>query len=120
LTQQQEEHDFLNEICLAALSADKKSVRFAVVVGDNGKLLAGEYTRNRFFENNYDSVIIKSSIFYLYYLIAATKNQQQKSETGCSCYSSSYDSSHDNMFYSRLEDLGNNTYLVVTALTEKR
>jgi hypothetical protein len=109
LTQQQEEHDFLNEICLAALSADKKSVRFAAVVDDNGKLLAAEYARNRFFENNYDSVIIKSSIFYLYYLIPAIKQcQQQKSREG---------------FFSsllNLEDLGNNVYLVVTTLTERK
>jgi hypothetical protein len=112
LTEQQEvdEHDFLNEICLAALSADKKSVRFAAVVDDNGKLLAAEYARNRFFENNYDSVIIKSSIFYLYYLIPAIKQcqQQQKSREG---------------FFSsllNLEDPGNNVYLVVTTLTERK
>ena len=105
--QEEEDYDFLKEICLAALSADKKSVRFAAVVDNNGKLLAGEYTRNRFFKNNYDLAIIKSSIFYVYYLIPAIKQSQQESKEGFSSLLN-------------LEDLGNNVYLVVTALIEKK
>ena len=105
--EEEEEYDFLKEICLAALSADKKSVRFAAVVDNNGKLLAGEYTRNRFFKNNYDLAIIKSSIFYVYYLIPAIKQSQQESKEGFSSLLN-------------LEDLGNNVYLVVTALREKK
>jgi hypothetical protein len=36
------EHNFLKEICLTALSVDK-SIKFAAVVDNKGKLLAGEY-----------------------------------------------------------------------------
>jgi hypothetical protein len=48
---EKEEHDFLKEVWLAALSADKKEVKFSAVVDENGKLLTGEYNRRQFFQN---------------------------------------------------------------------
>ena len=111
--QQQQEYNLLNEICLAALSADKKSVRFAAVVDDNGKLLAGEYGRNRFFKNSYDSMIIKSSIFYLYYLIPAIQQFQQQGSK------EEFSSHCGRCIQLNLANLGDNVYLVVTALTER-
>jgi hypothetical protein len=110
----EKERNFLKEICLAALSADKQNVMFVAAVDNNGKLLAAEYNRRQFFKNINNTVMIKSSIFYLHCLIPAIKQQQFR--TDCS----SLDSTHDNMFRLKLEDLGNSVYLVVTALTEKK
>jgi hypothetical protein len=53
----EEEYNFLREICLAALSADKKNIKFVAAVDENGKLLVGEYNKNQFFKNN--TVLIK-------------------------------------------------------------
>ena len=59
--------------------------------------------------------MIKSSIFYLHYLIPALRQQEVRINY------SSQDIPHDNnMFHLKLEDLGNNVYLVVTALTEEK
>jgi hypothetical protein len=106
--------NFLKEICLAALSADKQNVMFVAAVDNNGKLLAAEYNRRQFFKNINNTVMIKSSIFYLHCLIPAIKQQQFR--TDCS----PRDITHDNIFCLKLEDLGNSVYLVVTALTEKK
>jgi hypothetical protein len=59
--------------------------------------------------------MIKSSIFYLHYLIPALR--QQEARTDCSCVDIS---NNKNMFHLKLEELGNNVYLVVTALAEKK
>ena len=53
------EHNFLQGICLIALSVDKKIV-FVGVVDDNGKLLAGKYRQNI----KDDTCLFKSSLFY--------------------------------------------------------
>ena len=39
-----EEYDFLNEMCLIALHMSKE-VKFAAVIDDNGKLIAGRYRK---------------------------------------------------------------------------
>lgn len=104
------EHNFLKEICLNALSADK-NVGFVAVIDNNGKLLAGEFNKSRFFKSS--NTLIKSSIFYSHYLIPAIRQQEE-------------DYSHDNIhndkntFHSNLVDLGNTLYLAVIALTEKK
>jgi hypothetical protein len=111
----EEEYNFLREICLAALSADKKNLKFVAAVDENGKLLVGEYNKSQFFKNNNNSLLIKSSIFYLHYLIPAIKRQ---CKTDCSSF---HDLIHnDNMFHFKLKDLGNNVYLLVAVLTEKK
>ena len=99
---------------MAALSADKQNVMFVAAVDNNGKLLAAEYNRRQFFKNINNTVMVKSSIFYLHCLIPAIKQQQFR--TDCS----PRHITHDNMFCLKLEDLGNSVYLVVTALTEKK
>lgn len=104
------EYNFLKEICLNALSADK-NVGFVAVIDNNGKLLAGEFNKSRFFKSS--NTLIKSSIFYAHYLIPAIRQQEE-------------DYSHDNIhndkntFHSNLVDLGNTLYLAVIALTEKK
>jgi hypothetical protein len=104
------EHNFLKEICLNALSADK-NVGFVAVIDNNGKLLAGEFNKSRFFKSS--NTLIKSSIFYSHYLIPVIRQQEE-------------DYSHDNIhndkntFHSNLVDLGNTLYLAVIALTEKK
>lgn len=110
----EEEYNFLREICLAALSADKKNLKFVAAVDENGKLLVGEYNKSQFFKNN-NTVLIKSSIFYLHYLIPAIK---QQCKTDCSSFHNLI--YNNNMFHFKLEDLGNNVYLLVTVLTEKK
>jgi hypothetical protein len=109
----EEEYNFLREICLAALSADKKNIKFVAAVDENGKLLVGEYNKNQFFKNN--TVLIKSSIFYLHYLIPAIK---QQCKTDCSSFRNLI--YNNKMFHFKLEDLGSNVYLLVTVLTEKK
>ena len=105
------EHTFLKEICLSALCLDK-SVKYVGAVDSDGKLLAGEFNKYKFFGNN-DTLTIKSSFFYLHYLIPALNHQQ--------VVRSSRESSHDkNVFLFDLTDLGNAVYLAVTALTEKK
>ena len=108
------EHSFLKKICLTALSVDK-SLKFAAAVDNNGKLLAGEYNRRQFFKNINNTVMIKSSIFYLHYLIPALR--QQEARTDCSSLDIT---NNKNMFHLKLEELGNNVYLVVTALADKK
>lgn len=110
----EEEYNFLREICLAALSADKKNLKFVAAVDENGKLLVGEYNKSQFFKNN-NTVLIKSSIFYLHYLIPAIK---QQCKTDCSSFHNLI--YNNKMFHFKLEDLGNNVYLLVTVLTEKK
>lgn len=110
----EEEYNFLREICLAALSADKKNLKFVAAVDENGKLLVGKYNKSQFFKNN-NNVLIKSSIFYLHYLIPAIK---QQCKTDCSSFHNLI--YNNKMFHFKLEDLGNNVYLLVTVLTEKK
>jgi hypothetical protein len=106
------EHDFLKEICLNALCLDK-NVKFVGAVDSYGRLLAGEFNKYKFFGNN-DSLTVKSSIFYLHYLIPALKHQQVTNEP-------SNGSIHKkNVFLFDLADLGNAVYLAVTPLTEKK
>lgn len=101
----EKEHKFLKEICLNALSADK-NVGFVAAVDNNGKLLAGQI-KSRFFKN---STLIKSSIFYLHYLIPAIRQQEHYS----------YDTIHSNMFHYSLADLGKTVYLATITITEKK
>ena len=104
------EHNFLKEISLSALCLDK-NIKFVGAVDNNGKLLTGEFNKHKFFGNN-DTLMIKSSIFYLHYLIPAL-NHQQVIEKSCR-------SIHNkNVFLFDLADLGNAAYLAVTPLTEK-
>ena len=111
----EKEHNFLKEICLNALSADK-NVGFVAVVDNKGKLLAGEYNRRQFFKNINNTVMIKSSIFYLHYLIPVLRQQEVRND--CSSQDLTKD---NNMFHlTKLQDLGDNVYLVVTQLTEKK
>jgi hypothetical protein len=42
------ERNFLREICMTALYADKQNIRFVAAVDENGKLLAGEYKTGSF------------------------------------------------------------------------
>jgi hypothetical protein len=105
------EHTFLKEICLSAVCLDK-SVKFVGAVDSDGKLLACGFNKYKFFGNN-DTLTIKSSFFYLRYLIPALNHQQ--------VMKSSSESTHNkNMFLFDLADLGNAVYLAVTALTEKK
>jgi hypothetical protein len=106
------EHNFLKEICLTALCLDK-NVKFVGAVDNNGKLLAGEFNKYKFFGNN-DTLTIKSSIFYLHYLIPALKHQQIMKN---SCTKSIH---NNNVFLFDLAELGNAVYLAVTPLTEKK
>jgi hypothetical protein len=112
----EKERNFLKEICLAALSADKQNVMFVAAVDNNGKLLAAEYNRRQFFKNINNTAMIKSSIFYLHYLIPALRQKEVRK------YCSSQDpTKNNNMFHlTKLQDLGDNIYLVVTQLTEKK
>ena len=106
------EHNFLKEISLTALCLDK-NIKFVGAVDNNGKLLAGEFNKYKFFGNN-DTLTIKSSIFYLHYLIPAL-NHQQVIKKSCSR------SIHNkNVFLFDLAELGNTAYLAVTPLTEKK
>jgi hypothetical protein len=102
---------------MAALYADKQNIRFVAAVDGNGKLLAGEYNRRQFFFKNINNtVMIKSSIFYLHYLVPALRQQEARTD-----YCSSLDiTNNKNMFHLKLEELGNNVYLVVTALADKK
>jgi hypothetical protein len=45
-----EEYDFLNEMCLIALHMSKE-VKFAAVIDDNGKLIAGRYRKEDHINN---------------------------------------------------------------------
>ena len=105
------EHTFLKEICLSALCLDK-SVKFVGAVDSDGKLLAGEFNKYKFFGNN-DTLTIKSSFFYLHYLIPALNHQQVIKSSGEL-------SNNKNVFLFDLADLGNAVYLAVTALTERK
>jgi hypothetical protein len=111
----EKERNFLKEICVAAFYADKQNIRFVAAVDGNGKLLAGEYNRRQFFKNIDNTVMIKSSIFYLHYLVPALR--QQEARTDCSSLDIT---NNKNMFHLKLEELGKNVYLVVTALADKK
>jgi len=106
------EHDFLKEICLSALCLDK-NVKFVGAVDNCGKLLAGEFNKYKFFGNT-DTLTVKSSIFYLHYLIPALKHQQVMNEP----FNKSIHNKNVSLF--DLADLGNAVYLAVTPLTEKK
>jgi hypothetical protein len=105
------EHTFLKEICLSALCLDK-SVKFVGAVDSDGKLLAGEFNKYKFFGNN-DTLTIKSSFFYLHYLIPALNHQQVIKSSGEL-------SNNKNVFLFDLADHGKAVYLAVTALTERK
>ncbi|MFL6364469.1 MAG: hypothetical protein ACJ719_04595, partial [Nitrososphaeraceae archaeon] len=97
---------------MTALCLDK-NVKFVGAVDNNGKLLAGEFNKYKFFSSN-DTLTIKSSIFYLHYLIPALNHQQiMKSSSTKSIH-------NNNVFLFDLADLGNAVYLAVTPLTEKK
>jgi hypothetical protein len=105
------EYNFLRQICLNALSADKNVV-FVAVVDDNAKLLAGEFNKSRFFKST--KTLLKSSVFYSHYLIPSIRQQEEYY---------SHDAIHNNnknTFHSNVVDLGNTVYLTTIALTEKR
>ena len=106
------EHNFLKEICLSALSLDK-NVKFVGAVDSDGKLLAGEFNKYKYFGNN-DTLTVKSSLFYVHYLIPALKHQQVTNEP------SNRSIHNKNVFLFDLADLGNAVYLAVTPLTEKK
>jgi hypothetical protein len=104
-------YNFLKEICLNALSADK-NVGFVAVVDNNGKLLAGEFNKSRFFKSS--NTLIKSIVFYSHYLIPAIRDQEEV------LFTSAIHNNNNNIFYSNVVDLGNTVYLAVIALTEKK
>ena len=106
------EHNFLREICLSALCLDK-NVKFVGAVDSEGKLLAGEFNKYKFFGNN-DTLTVKSSLFYVHYLIPALNHQQVTNEP------SNRSIHNKNVFLFDLADLGNAVYLAVTPLTEKK
>jgi hypothetical protein len=106
------EYNFLKEISFSALCLDK-NIKFVGAVDSNGKLLAGEFNKYKFFGNN-DVLTIKSSIFYLHYLIPALNHQQVIKK------SSSRSIHNENVFLFDLADLSNAAYLAVTPLTEKK
>ena len=106
------EHNFLREISLSALCLDK-NIRFAGAVDSNGKLLAGEFNKYKFFGNK-ETLTIKSSIFYLHYLLPALNHQQVIKKSG------SKSIHNKSVFLFDLADLGNAAYLAVTPLTEKK
>ena len=95
---------------MTALCLDK-NVKFVGAVDNNGKLLAGEFNKYKFFGNN-DTLTIKSSIFYLHYLIPALNNQQNIKQSGTKSIQK------NNVFLFDLADLGGSIYLAVTPLTE--
>lgn len=70
-----EEHEFFNELCQLALSADK-NIRFAGVVDNTGKLLTGRYRKDiraPLFTSSAESDV-KSNMFYASYKsVALTK-----------------------------------------------
>jgi hypothetical protein len=107
------EYNFLKEICLNALAADK-NIGFVAVVDNNGKLLAGEFNKYNFFKSS--STLIKSSTFYLHYLIPAIRQQEEEEDD----YSHNTIHNINNTIHSNLVDLGNTVYLAVIALTEKK
>ncbi len=87
----------------------RQKCRICSVVDNNGKMLAGEFNKSRSFKNS--NTLIKSSIFYLHYLIPAIREQEDYS----------HDTIHNNnIFHSSLVDLGNTVYLAVIALNEKK
>jgi hypothetical protein len=88
-------------------------VRFVGVVDNNGKLLAGEFNKFKFFGNN-DSLSIKSSIFYIHYLTPALNHQKIMKNPGPKSIR------NNNVFLFDLADLGDCIYLAVTPLTEKK
>jgi hypothetical protein len=110
------EHNFLKEICLNALSADK-NVGFVAVIDNNGKLLAAEFNKLGFFKNS--NTLIKSSIFYSHYLIPAIR-QQQEEVLFTSAIHNNNNNNNNNIFYCNVVDLGSTVYLAVIALTEKK
>jgi hypothetical protein len=99
------------EICLTALCIDK-NVKFVGAVDNKGKLLAGEFNKYKFFGNS-DTLTIKSSIFYLHYLIPALNHQQTMKSSSKSIHS-------NNVFLFDLADLGDAVYLAITPLTERK
>ena len=109
------DHTFLKEICLNVLSADK-NVLFVAVVNNNGKLLAGEFNKYNIFKSS--NTLIKSSTFYLHYLIPAIRQQEEEEEE--EDYSHNTIHNINNTTQSNLVDLGNTVYLAVIALTEKK
>jgi hypothetical protein len=106
------EYNFLKETCLTALCLDK-NVKFVGALDNNGKLLAGEFNKYKFFGNN-DTLTIKSSIFYLHYLIPALNHQRKMKRSGMKSIQ------NNNVFLFDLADLGDSIYLAVTPLTEKK
>ncbi|HYY50264.1 MAG TPA: hypothetical protein VE643_05275 [Nitrososphaeraceae archaeon] len=96
---------------MSALCLDK-SIKFVGAVDSDGKLLAGEFNKYKFFGNN-DTLTIKSSFFYLHYLIPALNHQQVIKSSGEL-------SNNKNVFLFDLADLGKAVYLAVTALTERK
>jgi hypothetical protein len=64
--EREQEYDFLQEICVSVVNADKK-ISFTGVVDSNGKLLVGKYRENtRKVVGN--SCYIKPTFFYSYLL----------------------------------------------------
>ncbi len=92
------------------LSADKNVV-FVAVVDNNGKVLAGEFNKPRFFKSS--NILIKSSVFYSHYLIPAIRQQEED-------YSHDTINNNKNTFHPNVVELGNTVYLAVIVLTEKK
>ena len=79
----QEERDFLQKLCESVLSADK-TVRFAGVVDNTGKLLMGRYRADipvPLIKANSDSQDPKATSFYAAYQ-ALTMNRRFQSDLG--------------------------------------
>jgi hypothetical protein len=62
------------------------------------------------------NALIKSSIFYLHYLIPTILKQQKDRTEYCF---HDYVHNNNNIFHFNVSDIDNNVYLVITPLTEK-
>ena len=89
---QEQQRDFLREICVATSYADKK-VTFVGVVDCSGKLLAGEYRDNKSNKKGETfSDYIKPTSFYSCILVSGLEKWKAelrsiKADTGSSCRS---------------------------------
>ena len=108
-----EEYDFLNEICLTALSASK-TVTFAAVVDIKGKLIVGKYRnaskRSKTCLGNLNyCYYYPNHLFYSNYLLNAIQK---------SYFESRHIKEESMEVHFQLIDISNNVKLAITPLTE--
>ena len=108
-----EEYDFLNEICLTALSASK-TVSFAAVVDIKGKLIVGKSRnaskRSKTSQSNLNyCYYYPNYLFYSNYLVNAIQK---------SYFESRHIKEESMEVHFQLIDISNNVKLAITPLTE--